>query len=479
MAAVSIVGSTASLARRAESSLETRGIAVASVSHVQEGVTIADALDSAARHPATTCVLILAHAITDHGHFAGISRAASPHVPIIYVSATDMSADAHLRPWLASIGLLELPTLGDALDALPVVTALDSPAGARCMAVGGDEALIRASAASIEKAGFVVDFHIGQTLADASVGFEHDLILTVLEEPIDAQEQLAVSVAEARAAHPELPLIVVADGSAEWGALLRRLVDSGSVCVAGPTVELGTGLTCLGEWERSTRMLAHPRPRPRDASRLRRVVSAMKVKSVAAYSPATQADLIGALGLPYARSTRVGYLEDCLIAAAELGYPLRLAAVHAEMRLPEEPAWVSVPDSSQLMRTAESVLSTANRLLGRRAELVIAEAQKAAMFEVRVLGLVHPDYGVVVHVSSGGRSTVVIPPMSVDSANLANELELPPEHTTLRAAVADGVLSAYSALTEVSGIAELALSLDVGPTGFSVRHAMISMEDQR
>ncbi|MFT6397942.1 MAG: hypothetical protein ACJAYU_002697 [Bradymonadia bacterium] len=369
-------------------------------------------------------------------------------------------------------------TLGEALDALPAVTTLDFPGGNTCLAVGEDAVLLAASAISVGRAGFTVDYRVGHALTDALARLEHDLVLMVIEEPDGAPDGLAASIAAARSAHPELPLLLVADGTPLWRSTLERYVDAGSVCVVGPTVDLSVGLACLADWERVRNALSQPRPRPRDASRLRRVTRAMSVESAAGYSPATQADLIGALGLPYARSTRVGYLEDALIAAAELGYPLRLAAIHAQMRLPEEPAWVSVLESSQLMRIAEAELSRANRSLGLRAELILAEAQRAATTEIRVHGVLHPDYGIVVRVSADAESVVVIPPMPMDPERLLSELGLPVEHTTLRAAIADGVRSAHSALAEVSSISELTLSLDIGPTGFSVRHAMISTEPQ-
>lgn len=474
MGAVSIVGSTAALARRAERCLAARDLPVAAISAVGEETSLADALDAAARHPATACVLILAHTLTGHAQFAAICRAAAPHLPLLFVSAADLSADPYLAPWLHSIGVLRVPSLAEALDALPVLTKLDSPAGNRCLVVGGDESLLCASAASVERAGFEVEYRIGQTLADALGRLDHDVVLTVVEEPVDAQEKVAVALAEARAAHDELPLLIVADGSPAWRSILEQFLDADSVCVVGPTVNLGAGLACLSEWERSRRRLAQPGPRTRDASRLRRVVRAMRSEGAVAYSPATQADLIGALGLPYARSVRVAYLEDSLIAAAELGYPLRIAAVHSGMTLPEQPIWMRVPESSQLMQIAEAELGAATRSIGRRAELVIAEAQKAETVELRVRGMRHPAYGIVVLISSGDESTVVIPPATMEPSRQLAALGLPNDHTTFRAAIADGVRSAYSALAEVSSITEIALSLDVGPTGFSVRHAMIS-----
>ena len=416
---------------------------------------------------------------TGHAQFAAVCRAAAPHLPILFVPAAELSDDEHLSPWIDSIGLIRVPTLAEALDALPVLTKLDCPAGQRCVAVGGDASLLRASAASLERAEFDVDYRVGKTLADALGRLEHDLVLCVVEEPVDAQEKLAAALAEARAAHTELPLLLVADGSATWRATLERFVDAGSVCVVAPAVELGVGLECLRTWERARRRLAQPLPKPRDVSRLRRVVRAMKSEESAPLSADVQADLIGALGLPYARSTRVSYLEDSLIAAAELGYPLRLAAVHSEMTLEQEPSWVDVPDSSHLMRIAEAELGAATRSLGRRAELLIAEAQRAATVEIGVRGLLHSEYGIVVRLSAGDATTTVIPPVTMEPARQLERLGLPTEHTTLRAAISDGVRSAHSALAEVSSISEIALSLDVGPTGFTVRHAMISTEAPR
>jgi hypothetical protein len=342
--------------------------------------------------------------------------------------------------------------------------------------VGGDEALLAAAAAATVRAGFETELRKGATLADSLGELAHDLVVTVVEEPADAMEQVAIALGAARAAHPDLPLVIFADGSSAWAACLLLHVDAGSVCVIEPTVDLSKGLAALSDWERLRTLVAREPARPRDAGRLRRALRELEGQSAGLYSPTVQADLVAALGLPHARAVRVPYLEDCLIASAELGYPLRLAAIHADMSFADAPAWVLVRAVDELMEHAERELLTMNRAIGRRAELVLSESLAGQGWPLSILATRHEDFGVVVTVSHNRDSASFVPPGPADLALELERLGLPTQHASVVTAAEDGISAVVGAVLEVEKLQALSVLLDIGPAGFTIRHSAVLSE---
>ena len=477
MPAISVVGSTGSLVRRAVRGLESRGLALAASESATDHASLAGALDAAARHPATACVLVYAHRVGAYQRFAGVCQAVTPHLPVVFVPAGDFASDAFIQPWLESTGAVRQPSLSRALDALPVVAALDLPSDNRCIVVGGDEALLASAGAAAARAGFEVVIRKGATLADTLGELSHDLVVTAIEEPADAYADVAIALGAARDAHPELPLVVFADGSSEWAEAIRQSVNAGSVCVLDSSVDLAVGLIALTDWERHRSLVDRQAAKPRDPSRLRRIVRDLKTQDAGLFSPSSQADLVAALGLPAARAVRVPYLEDCLIAAAELGYPLRLAAVHSDMGPDAEPHWVDVPSSEELMECAEVELSATNRAIGRRAELLFSEARLAHAWTLRIQASRHADFGAVVLLSHQNRETVFVPPGPADLAGELRRLGFPPAEASVLTAATDGVSALVGALTEIAPLRSIMALLDIGVTGFNVRHASVTLQE--
>lgn len=474
MSAVSVVGSTGALVRRAVRGLTARGLTVATSESAADHATLAGALDAAARHPATACVLVYAHRVGSYPRFASVCQAVTPHLPVVFVPAGDFAEDSALKPWLESTGAVELRSMSEALDAIPVVGALDVPADNRCVVIGGDESLLGAAATAAKRAGFQVETRQGSTLADALGDLVNDLVVAVIEQPPDQLDQVAAAIGEARSAHPDLPLVIIADGDEAWSKSVRTFVDAGSVCVLDPTVDVAVGLRALADWERRRRIVARPPDKPRDAARLRRFV---KASPDALYSPSAQAELVGALGLPSARATRAAYLEDALVAAAELGYPLRLAAVHSSMRPPDEPEWIAAGSSTELSERAESALAAKTRTLGQRAELLLTESSNGEGVTISVSAFRHDDFGVLVTVTSGRRTARFVPPGPADISALVQAIGLPSAPGPIVSALADGVSAVVGALNEIPIVDRIGVLLDVGTNGFKVRHAAISTSD--
>ena len=475
MPAISVVGSTESLVRRAVRGLESRGLQLATSESATNHASIAGALDAAARHSATSCVLVYAHRIGAFERFATVSRAVTPHLPVVFVPAGDFASDPFMRPWLESTGAVQQRSLSQALDALPVVAALDLPSDNRCVVVGGDEALLAAAALATTRAGFDTEVRKGVTLADTLGQLSHDLVITVVEEPPDARDEVAIALGNARAVHPELPLVIFADGSPEWADAIRTHVDAGSVCVLDSTVDLAIGLAALSDWERHRRLVGRPPAKSRDAGRLRRTVRELEGENAGLFSPTVQSGLIAALGLPCARSVRVPYLEDCLIAGAELGYPVRVASIHADMGADTEPRWVEVATSDQLMEQAERELSQTNREIGRRAELVLAEALAGHEWALGIRASRHADFGAVVRVSHGQRESVFVPPGPADLAAELSTIGIPADYPSVLTAAEDGVSAVVGALLELGSLRSVGVLLDIGLSGFTVRHSSLSL----
>lgn len=472
MPAVSVVGSTNSLVRRAVRGVLARGLEVATSVSATDTATLAGALDNAARHPATSCVLVYAHRIGSFERFSSVCQAVTPHLPVLFVAAGEFASDPALRPWLESTGAVELPSLSSAFDAIPIAGALDLPAENRCVVVGGDEALVAAATSTARRAGFQTEARKGSTLADALGDLANDLVIAVVAEPNDHRDRVAVALGEARAAHPELPLIIVAEGEPEWAASIRSFVDAGSVCVLDSSVDVAIGLRVLAQWETRRRAVATPAARPRDATRLRRFV---KSSPDAFFTPSPQAELVGALGLPVARAVRAPYLEDALVAAAALGYPLRLAAVHATMRPPNEPRWVEVRSSTELSERADQELATKARELGRRAELLLAESNAQTTATVRVVAERHEQFGTVVALRHSVHEELIVPPAPVDGPELVHSLSLVGDEASAASALVDGISAVTGALNEIPSITRIGLVLDIGGGGFKVRHATLEV----
>lgn len=460
---VAVVATAPSLAARAARACERRGIRVVHVA-AAEPRDLADALDHAARRDDIAAVLLHAGAVEREPEFARACRAITPHLPVVFAHGGAPNADPYFEPWLDAIGVLAVAYLAEAADGLAVVRGVEPPVDASCLVVGPDAPSAAATAARVRAAG--LDVHVRDGAAhDAFADLTHDLIVAVLPEPESADAAVDALVT-ARRRHPDLPALLVADGPPRWAAALRPALEPLGCTVIEGDVDPATGLRMLRRWARLRGRLAMGGARLRDAGRLRRALGQMRRPDAMPYGPEIQGELVGALGLPFPRTRRAAYLEDALIAAAELGYPVRLAAVHNAQGWEDPPSWSRARRSDDLLGDGEVSLASAQATLGRRAELCVAEEIDAEQ-TVEVVAERHPAYGVVAAVHSGGRSHRVV--ASVDADGVCRALGMP-----RGAPAGDAVVSALAAVVAgvetVGDLDGLAVVLDIGSGGYMARH---------
>lgn len=479
MFGVAVASSSAALARRAARACERRGVRVVGVSYVAvDGdpnghPNLGAALDAAARGDDVAAVLVLAGAVAEPSAFADVCRRAAPHVPIVFVASQPPENDPFFEPWVQALGALHAASLGQAADAVALVQALDPPADAQCTVIGSARETMMATAQRCALAGFRVSQRVDVAFDAALADLETDLVVAVVEEGFpDAAGDALVS---ARRAHRELPLVVVADGSDAWASDLRAaMLPLGATVVTGD-LDLSIGLRLLRRWADVRAHGTAPSRRPRDAARLRGAVRALSAPGASLYAPETQGELIGALGLPYARATRAGYLDDALFAAAEYGYPVRVAAVPSNLAWPDTPRWVVARSSDELLKAGEAELSAAQRALGERVELVVAEALGAATpVSVRVER--RADYGVVVTIRSPMGDGHLIAPF--DAGDVARSLAPLPPSGPLIEGVHACASECVAAVSHLPPVQALSVELDIGSTGFVTRHAAARLEER-
>ena len=467
---VAVVASARTLADRARVALERRGIRVAGVRWpTSPSTSLGDVVDMAGRRDDVSAVLLYVTEVDDPPRLAAVCRVVAPHLPVVLIAVRPPVADPFFRPWAASIGALELDSLSRAVDAMAVLAGLDPPSDFRCVVVGPDAAGVAATASRCREAGLEVseklDVRVGGTLSDLS----HDLVVAVIPSG-SALEDLRAD----RDAHPDLPMIALADGPDTWRDELRQALPESRTAVLSADVDLEVGLRLLTRWGSVRDESQLPQERSRDPQRLRRAVRALRAPDALAFAPTIQADLIGALGLPVARSRTAAYLEDTVVHAAELGYPLRVAVLHEGIRWPNFPKWQVVTRSDELLDAAELLLHSSQRELGCRTQLVVAECV-AESREASVMVARQREYGLVARLRVGADEAHFVPPVS--AARVAMALGRRGRPTPLVEGLTHAVNSSLAAARSMSGLAGLHLGLDIASNGFVCRQVGVLFEE--
>lgn len=475
MAGVGVVGTAAGLAARAARACHRRGVPVAVTGASSDEVGVAALLDACARRTDIAAVLIHGTIDGDHAEVAAACRAIAPHLPILFVSAASPQDDPYFEPWLASVGAVWTRSLTEAADALAIVRSIEPPADARALVLGAEPATAEATAAQARAAGLFVRVDPDAELERALADFENDLVIAVLPEPPDPLAA-AGALAAQRRANPELSLVIAADGDDAWTRVLRETLEPLGCTVVDGDLDVAVGLRALASWQRAVAVAGTPPPRPRDPARLRRALAAARRPDAAVFAPEIQSDLVGALGLPFARARRAGYLEDALIAAAELGYPLRMTAIHPAQRWPEVPVWIAVRRSDDLLSDGEALLASVRAEVGQRAELVVADSPEVR-HEVECVARRHERYGVVVDVRIDGAPASAVVPL--DPRALAATLVRGGRTEPAFEAIVAGCNAAVAALSSADELGAFAVSLDVASAGFVTRHVAAELAGSR
>ncbi len=480
---IAVVSNDVALGRRAARACHNNNVAVVALECRGAGhADLGAALDAAARRQDVAAVLVYAGAIVDHAAFAAVCKQAAPHVPILFVCAErpvdDAAFDFYFEAWVGSLGALWCDSLASAVAALSVVRALDPPMDVRCAVLGAEPALVAASATQCRSEGFEVRSTVEADGSHAALkaalsNLQHDLVVATIDEESSDAESMQ-SLLAARREHPDLPLIVVADGTMEWRRLLAaELAGVGSTTVVDGDVDIGVGLRMLAAWSRVHARAGVGGVRLRDAGRLRRALYTLRGDGVLPFGPDVQGELAGGLGLPYPRAHKAGYLDDVLFAAADYGYPVWVAAVHDDLRWPDTPRWGLARNSDELIKVGERALADAQRALGRRVEVMVTEALPSAV-EVQVRVVRHPDYGIVARVCSGVVEGTLIPPFA--AADVARALRPMSASDPLIEGVHSCASACVAALEMSEDLSAIEVLLDVGSAGFMTRHASALQE---
>ncbi len=482
---VALITDSTPLLRRLATALDRRdlGCSFAVVPDAAGRPSLGAALDAAARHPDIAAILIAIDTIDEADAFADVARRVAHHLPILCV-AYGGDDDPFRQPWVERLGLIAMRTLHDAVDAMPFMVDLEPPTDRRCCILTPSEGLGRYLRARITAAGYHVEqgTESGPDALDDALGrTEWDIVVAVADEPSSEPDREAVvsRVAAARRRHEDIPCVVVANGSAGWPGFLRRALAPVGIPVIETGAEVEHGLRALSRWARPRPDATVARQTVRDAGRLRKAIRALRAPGASAFGQTIQREILGAMGLPGLTMTAVRYLEDSLIAAADLGYPVRIAAQYPGQDWGRPPRWQDASDSEALIATGQSLLAEAQRNAPGQGELLIAPAQGSSG-ALLVEASRHPQFGPVAAVATGSGTCFGVVPLAPDrlDAQLAlgerfgKASPVALEGVTAAARAACGVIDTCADATAVR------LEVEVLTGGFVARDVAIRLESE-
>ena len=296
----------------------------------------ASALDAAARHPDVGAILLAAPSWAQPMALAPAIDAILPHVPI----AAALTGPGTLRRWLSVARRrcgARVPARGESL-----VLALTAPPAGDALAIIAQDTQVAAWLSEDAAAhGWEVHVETGDPTA------VHRLAGSGRFDAI-------VAFADGRPAPRSL-------GASQDTGVAPVLWLAGKLSTPfGSSGELRASPAAALRWLRGWGEPSAPGPRAtlRDVARTRQLLQALERGQ---QDPDAAAHWASALGLAAAPSRRVRYVEDALIVAAELGYPIRLGVVSPDAAPEGWPDDVRVLDSATLLDQADGLLAAARR----------------------------------------------------------------------------------------------------------------------
>ena len=298
----------------------------------------ASALDAAARHPDVGAILLAAPSWAQPMALAPAIDAILPHVPI---AAALTGPGTLLGEWLTSRGVDVVRGFQPAVEESLVLALTAPPAGDALAIIAQDTQVAAWLSEDAAAHGWEVHVETGDPTA------VHRLAGSGRFDAI-------VAFADGRPAPRSL-------GASQDTGVAPVLWLAGKLSTPfGSSGELRASPAAALRWLRGWGEPSAPGPRAtlRDVARTRQLLQALERGQ---QDPDAAAHWASALGLAAAPSRRVRYVEDALIVAAELGYPIRLGVVSPDAAPEGWPDDVRVLDSATLLDQADGLLAAARR----------------------------------------------------------------------------------------------------------------------
>lgn len=393
---VAVLAQSDALGRHACRLLERAGwgCSVHVTTPVRDAGESAAALDAAARHRDVGAILLVAPAWERPLDIDAVLRAVVPHVPIVATTLPDGSSandagrathDAHdeasvpgtpeadrglqrdrratdssveplprsegrselrgkglLDAWLRARNVRVVSSLDDAVAEAAILATVDPPAGSSAALVAADERVLDWMEHEARRAGWRAHREPGDPsaihrLADSGA-FD---VVVAFGAGRPAPRSLASTQRTGAA-----PVVWLGGPSpSAFG------YDAEHVCMPFQS------LAWLRDWGAAG--VAAQTPTIRDRALARQLAQQARRDGVRLDDAARWAS---ALGLPAAEVRRVRYVEDALIVAAEIGYPVRLGLAGIAAGPERTPADVRADRSETLLELADALLAAARRL---------------------------------------------------------------------------------------------------------------------
>lgn len=453
------------------------GTSFAVAADTHDSSTLADWVSIAVRHPHTALLLL---DVDTPEHPETLAEAIAPlseQLPVLRCRGIPASPERALEgSWWASLGVLRpssdsvaaasarllvgpLPTVGDRWHHVThsSVGEVDVPHTARTVCNGLDP-LIDA-----------VNDALSTTHVDAVV---------VSLPTLTAEETARIHEASRRWAElsDEVACILTSHAGALACHQLATRIPPALAVLDGRAA--GAALRLAATWpsESGTARL-RALPGPADPSRLRRVAADIRRLPHLTADPATQKEIAAGLGLPAAPHSVVRYLEDTLMASANLGFPIELSVWNPGGKAPDIRPEIA-EDSTDARQAAEAMLGAARRASGMEASLVLRPLPRGAP-KFRVEISCHARFGPVVRIEDqrgNVQTSVGLPGPSTYSLCL-EPLQLPAAHhqaacSALRQATEVAYVGHRVLLQQSSG-EELLPVLTLGPLALSTGGPLI------
>lgn len=431
-----IIGDSNPLSERAVAALHERAVGVSFFATTDPAGRpgLSALVDAAARSSEVAVIALVIANGEALAECAATLRKVTRHVPVLLLGVTDDS-DPWRRAWLDSLGVLTVSRLDELATVAAAIAFVDPPAGEVARVIAESSGVWAWLAGRAREVGIAVEGggpwgratsphgvrghdevidEIGRSLGATSI----DWVIASVPQPrsFHAAQQAAQSLASLVARNPEVPLFLLAAGDESWHGALRHALPRSAVLRA--TDDPGVALGHVLAWRNALADRGRPlETTPVDTARVRRALSRM-TDAVPMWHPELLAEHCAAMGLRAVRYRRVSYVEDAMIAAAELSYPVQLSVIHRGQDAETMPTRHTAANSEVLLQTCKTLLADAQRATGERADLLVRSTP--AMHDTwRVRVERHRTHGTDVTLQRGGaRWLGVLPPQPAELVEL-------------------------------------------------------------
>lgn len=445
---VAVLGRGGALLSRVVTGVAAAGLGSSVIAETRGATGLERALRAVAEHGDIAAALLVDLPAEAFADASDAITAAARALPMVCVDATgELSAHPIAARWLAARGVGIALDDAVAVASLPVLVGLEPLAGSRIAVAAADAR----GAAWLAREAARFGFEPVASVVDPRSSAAHELAAST------AQDATVVHLGAPTTADGVPPAVVLLDAPAP-PALRPAFVQAGALVVDEPPFR---AMRWLQDWAGARDAAARP-GRTGDTSDIRRAAQASLVDS----SPLDErsAGWLRALRIPRLERRVAPYVEDALVEARSLGYPIRVAA-----RLDAPPT--SLPAATvcnhldALEAACDALLADVRARHGRVAQLELMRPLTQGV-DLVLRGWRDQDFGPVVALQLGDSELVdVRAPSRRAIAALVTQVGLAKHDLVLDAltGAAGNVLLALNAEPRLDGLETV---LHVAPTGY-------------